>query len=96
LLELRKRNDALKNSLESFPIFIPGAEEKNMLAFYRASKEHTVLVFINMSKEQQSLSFDTSNLQGNYINVFTGENVWLNKGGQVTLDAAGFVLLEKI
>lgn len=95
LLQLRKENEALKNGLESFPVFIAGAAEKNMLVFYRKSGKDIVLVFLNMSKEKQQLSFDTSGIQGNYRNIFSGENFYLENGGWVELEPAGFLLAEK-
>lgn len=95
LLALRKRNAAITQGLQSFPIMISGAAEKNMLAFYRKANDAVVIVFINMSKEKQTLDFDTTELKGNYKNIFTGEDVWLNEAGTVELEPANFIVLEK-
>lgn len=95
LLALRKNNKAIAAGTDSFPVWIPGAEERNMLAFYRKTNDSTLLVFINMSKEKQNLSFDTGELKGNYCNVFNGENIWLNEGGWIALEPAAFVVAEK-
>ena len=96
LLQFRKTNKALRNGPETFPVFLPGAAEKNMLAFYRESDGDRVLVFINLSKDSQAFSFDTSLLQGTYQDIFSGETTWLNDGGQVSLGAAGFALLKSV
>ncbi|MBC7935139.1 MAG: 1,4-alpha-glucan branching protein [Rhizobacter sp.] len=96
LLALRKRSAAIAGGLVSFPVLIPGAAEKNMLAFYRKNIKDTLLVFINMSKEKQIFSFDTADLKGNYENIFTYEKVWLNDGGLVEIEAAGFIVLQGV
>lgn len=95
LLMLRKSNKAVSVGLNSVPVWMSGAEEKNILAFYRETDDSTLLVFINMSKEKQNLSFDTSELKGNYHNVFSGENIWLDDGGWIELEPAAFLVAEK-
>lgn len=96
LLLLRKNNPVFSAGLNSYPVFIPGAEEKNMLAFYRKANESMLLVFINMSKEKQRLGFDTHELKGSYRNVFSNENFWLNDGGFVELEPGEFLVAGKI
>lgn len=95
LLALRNRNNAIAGGLESFPVIVSGAAEKNMMGFYRKSHDAALLVFINMSKEKQHLAFDTAELKGNYKNIFTGETVLLDDGGTIELEPAAFVVLER-
>ncbi|RYY71472.1 MAG: hypothetical protein EOO13_03035 [Chitinophagaceae bacterium] len=95
LLHLRKRNDAISAGSDSYPVFLEGFREKNMLAYYRIKGNSAVLVFINLSKEKQTLSFDTEGFSGNYIDIFSGERVWLHAAGTIALEPAGFLLLEK-
>lgn len=96
LLGLRKRSKVIAEGIQSFPVMINGAVEKNLLAFHRTFASETLLVFINMSKEKQVLQFDTTNIKGNYVNIFTTENLWLNDGGLLEIDPANFIVLEKI
>lgn len=96
LLQLRKRNNAIKQGVQSFPVMIGGAAEKNMLAFYRKANDAAVIVCINMSNEKQILAFDTGELKGHYRNIFTEHHTWLDDGGTVELEQGAFAVLEKL
>ena len=48
-----------------------------------------------MGKEPVKYYFSTDGLTGTYRNVFTGETVFLNEGGSIALEPAGFVVIEK-
>ena len=95
LLALRKRNAAIAGGLQSFPQFINGAAEQEILGFYRIMGESKVLVLLNMGKEKKQMFFNNDNIIGSYKNIFTGGEVLVNVGGFVELEPAGFVLLEK-
>lgn len=95
LLQLRKSNKAISAGMESLPVMVNGATEMNVLAFYRTFEEHTVIVLLNMGKEPVQYYFSTDGLTGAYRNIFTGEDVFLNEGGSIALEPAGFMVIEK-
>jgi glycosidase len=95
LLKLRTSNKALSSGQHSFPVLLDGATELPVLAFYRKYEESTVIIFLNMSKEPVQYYFSTEGLMGTYRNIFTDEFVFLNEGGSVQLEAAGFLVVEK-
>lgn len=95
MLHLRKSSKAISAGIKSLPVMVNGATEMNVLAFYRSFEDQMVIVFLNMSKEPVQYYFSTDGLAGAYRNIFTGETVFLNDGGSIELEAAGFMVIEK-
>lgn len=75
------------------PLFMPGAIEKNMLAFYRQNNEALLIVLINMGNNLQHYTIEDAGLQGPYTNVFTGNKVELHSNYTINLAAGEWVLL---
>jgi len=94
LLHLRKSCNAINSNIESFLKWIPGANEKELLAFYRKRANSLLIVAINLSKANQECSINMPELNGHYKNVFTNEKLWLNEIITIELNAGGFVVLQ--
>ncbi len=95
LLNLRKTNKALAAGVKSHPVLIEGAAQKELLAFYRKYDDDMVFVFLNMCKQPVQFSFNTTDVKGNYKNIFTGEEVCFGDEAKMELEVGGFVVLEK-
>lgn len=94
LLQLRKSSKAISEGNSSLPVFIEGAAQKNIIAFYRRMDEAVLLVFINMSEKDCEFHFSTEHIRGHYSNVFSGDTIYLGDGGIIELEPAGFVVLQ--
>ncbi|MFT3981833.1 MAG: alpha-amylase family glycosyl hydrolase [Ferruginibacter sp.] len=94
LLELRKNCAAIGSDPESFPQWIPGTREKELIAFYRSRGSSVLITAINMSKEKQVFSASIPELNGMYTNIFTGKEIWLNEDIVMELEAGEFAVLQ--
>ena len=96
LLHLRKTNPAISAGVNSLPVFVTGLTPGNVIAFYRAFNDNRVLVLLNMTNEPINYQFDTTDLEGEYENIFTGESMVLSGQYTVPLAAAAFVVMQKL
>lgn len=80
LLVLKERNRALWNGNEGGPMeVLPVAADSLVLAFTREKDNDRVLCIFNMSKEKQEIKLKHFPYPGNYADVFTGDEVVLQK-----------------
>ena len=59
------------------------------------SEDEEVLCIINFNKVTASENIDLNGLQGNYRDVFLGEQITLNNSFYIEKEAGGFCILEK-
>jgi glycosidase len=83
LLTIRKRNKALQ---ESASVIILPANHKDTLVFLCRRQQDRVLVLINFSKEKATLHFNHPAVQGEYHDLFTGEEVIIPREKTVTFE----------
>lgn len=81
LLTIRKKNQALQ---ESASVLILASHHPDVLAFICRRKQDKVLVLLNFSKESATFHFDHPAVQGEYHNLFTGEQVIIPRKNEFT------------
>ena len=95
LLALRKRNPVFIN-LKAADIYIDELLiAKNIFYMLVKSEDEEVLCIINFNKVTASENIDLNGLQGNYRDVFLGEQITLNNSFYFEKEAGGFCILEK-
>lgn len=69
--------------------------DKNLLAFSYAKDEKAVMIFLNFDKEAVSGNFMNEKLKGNYRNVFSGEEMYMDDIIKIELKPGEYLLIEK-
>ncbi len=96
VFHLKKENKALWNgSSGGRPIRIHSNNEQAVFAFVREKENDKVFVILNLSNQTQSIIFQDSIIEGNFINVFTSDTVLLNKDEQFVLQPWGYKVFVK-
>jgi alpha-amylase len=95
LLQFRKNNEALFLNKSAAPLYLNGEMGKNVLAFCKKSGESTALVLINMHDNAVDYHFSTEGLEGSYTNIFSGEVIVIEGEASFTMEAGGYVVLER-
>ncbi|MCF6170141.1 MAG: alpha-amylase [Bacteroidales bacterium] len=96
LNKLKHNNKALWNGTAGGEMLrIGGGVNPNVFAFYRLKQGNIVASFLNLSPGKQSITFDQSQIEGDYTDVFSGKKVSLRKGHKFTLKPWGYLVLTK-
>ncbi len=94
LLTLRSKSKAIAAGKFSRPVFIEGAIQKKVIAFYRRMDSSVIIVLINMDDKDVEFHFSTEHIHGHYTNVFSGEKQYLGEGGIVDLTPGEYLVLS--
>lgn len=95
LLELKHKNEALWNgAFGGEPVRLP-TDNQNVFAFKREKNGESVIVVINLSNQNQSVKVNTTNLSGEYANIFGNSTVTVSEDMETTLNPWGYVVLSK-
>ncbi len=70
--------------------------DKNILAFSYTKEEKSILVFLNFDKEKVASNFISEKCKGNYKNVFSNENMYIDDVIKIELEPGEYLLLENI
>lgn len=96
LLSLRKNNPALRaGDPQTQTKWIPTTEAPNLLAYRRKYQDREVLVFLNLGKEAVQFNIQPGEVDGSYLNVFTGESANLHEKTELQIPAWGYLVFEK-
>jgi alpha-amylase len=69
--------------------------DDKIMAYERVNGNKAVLVMLNLTKDKQSFSLQNDPVQGDYKNVFGGNQQSFVAGQQLELPAWGYLVLEK-
>lgn len=94
LMDLRSSSKVIAAGRLSAPVFIEGASQKKVIAFYRRTDEAVLLVLINMDDKEVEFHFSTEHIHGHYTNIFSGETQYLGDGGIITLTPGDYLVLS--
>jgi glycosidase len=91
LIKLKKENKALWNgdyggTMDS----IKTHKERKVFAYYREKDENRVIVFLNLSKKNVSIKTKVRNLEGEYIDYFSGQKTILPLADSLRLEPWGY------
>jgi len=96
LNHLKTNNKALWNgSSGGEMVRIGGGKNPDVFAFYREKDGNIVVSILNLSKEKQTLVFDQNAIEGNYSNVFSGQEINLKTGLEISLKPWEYLVLTK-
>lgn len=86
LLNLHLNNKALWNGDKGGEVeFITSSDSTGIIAYSRVMEENKVVVLLNLSADTRESKLTGDNLEGNYTELFTEENVSFNKSETFTL-----------
>jgi glycosidase len=96
LLTLKKLNPAIWNGDFGGPLhFISTASDTDFLVFSRKQGKKQVVVFINLSNKPIEIPYNSTEIQGKYIDLFSGKKTKLTTTGKQSLDAWGYLVFYK-
>ncbi|RYY61706.1 MAG: 1,4-alpha-glucan branching protein [Chitinophagaceae bacterium] len=97
LLSLHSMNPALRGGdANAKTIRIRNSDGHNVMAYLRKNGDREVFVLLNMSPHSGiSVQLDDEHLSGSYRDVFSGEQVEINKGKLMSLGAWQYRVFEK-
>ena len=96
LIKLKKGNTALWNGDFGGPMIkISTNKDNKIFAFYREKGENRVVVFLNLTKKNVSFKPDLKNLDGEYMEYFTGDRTTFPLSVNLTLDPWGYKVFIK-
>ena len=96
LITLKKENPALWNGEFGGPMKrIKTSKDRKVFAFSREKDENTIVTFLNLSKHPVKIKPSMKDLKGDYMNVFTGEEVSLPLADSLKMDAWEYLVLVK-
>lgn len=96
LLGLHRTHPALRAGDPSVRLFrLDTTDNLSVFAFLRKKEEREILVLLNLSVETVSIHVKGSFLQGNYRNVFTGEQSSITADTVFKIEPWGYRVLEK-
>jgi glycosidase len=97
LITLKKRNKALWNGEEGGPVNrISSSRDSAVFAFTRQKDDQKVLVILNLSAKPQVIKLKSSDLKGNYNEVFTNKKQVFEEEVELNLKPWEYLLFEKI
>ncbi|HEV8081139.1 MAG TPA: alpha-amylase family glycosyl hydrolase [Chitinophagaceae bacterium] len=96
LLHLRKTNAALRAGDKKVITHILSDEDENeIFAFLRNNNNDEVIIILNLSPENTACNIINELLKGRYRDVFTGEDLVLNKEVDIQMKPWDYLVLEK-
>ncbi len=95
LLELKHKNEALWNGAFGGEPVRLSTDNQNVFAFKREKNGESVIVVVNLSGQNQSAKVNTTNLSGEYANIFGNSTVTVSEDMETTLNPWGYVVLSK-
>ena len=97
LLDLKKRNPALRAADPAVSTFkISTSEDNSILAYIRKNKNDEVLVFLNLSGEKTGVEINDENISGPYTNVFNKTENDLTANRFFEMQPWEFLVFEKL
>ncbi|MFA9390793.1 MAG: alpha-amylase family glycosyl hydrolase [Prolixibacteraceae bacterium] len=94
LVDLKLNNQALWNGNAGAPIhFFHMAKENNLIAFGRESENNKVVAIFNLSDKPLSNAVTCKMMDGNYSNVFNGEDFTYTQNQEIALKAWEYLIL---
>lgn len=96
LISLKKRNKALWNGEEGGPVNrISSSKDSAVFVFTRQKDDQKVLVILNLSAKQQTIKLNSSELKGDYREVFTGRKQSFEEKRELNLKPWEYWVFEK-
>ena len=97
LLELRKRNPALRtNDPAVVTHFIITSADKSIMAYLRKNENDEILVLLNLCKEKTDFVIKDQLIDGSFMNVFSNTENYLTVGTSVEMQPWEFLVYEKM
>ena len=95
LFHLKKTNKALWNGRsDNFLLRILSSNNSRVFAFIREYEDDRIFAAFNLWNSELNVFLSGEDFTGTYTNVFTGEEVILEKGASINLPPYGYVLYE--
>ncbi len=96
LNQLKNDNPALWNGKHGGPLtIIENTLPDNVFSFYRENDGNKVVVLVNLSTSEQNFELKGRRFSGDYVNVFTGEDLSLAPNQEFTFSAWEYMVLVK-
>jgi alpha-amylase len=96
LVSLKKQNKALWNGDFGAPMIkINTNKDNKIFAFFREKGENRVVVFLNLSKKKVAIKPELKNIEGEYIEYFTGTKTVLPLSDSLSFDPWSYKVLVK-
>jgi len=95
LNKLKATNKALNNGVYGGKLMRINSNNDNVYAFSREAQGDKIVAIFNLSKEKVKVTLSSDKLEGNYKNVFTGEDYKTLKSTSLDLEAWEYIVLEK-
>ena len=96
LYALRNRYGAVSAFTYDQQKLLPDGFDKNMLAFSSVKNEAAILVFINLGEHETEQNYIVENISGQFSNIFTGEELHIDRSILIKLKRAEYAVFEKI
>jgi alpha-amylase len=96
LYSLRSRYGAVSEFTYDQQKLLPDGFNKNMLAFSSKKNEAAMLVFINLGKYETVQNYIVENISGKFRNIFTDEELLIDRNILIKLKSAEYAVFEKI
>lgn len=96
LYALRSRYEAVSDFAFDEQKLLPDGFSKNLLAFSSVKNEGAILVFINLGKFYSEQNYIVENIAGRFRNIFTNEEVEIDRSMLIKLKSADFAVYEKV
>jgi 1,4-alpha-glucan branching enzyme len=97
LISLKKRNKALWNGEEAGQVNrISSSRDSAVFAFTRQKDDQKVLVVLNLSAKPRGIKLKSSELKGNYNEVFTNKKQAFEEQAELSLKPWEYLVFEKI
>lgn len=96
LISLKKQNKALWNGDFGGPMVKFSTNKDNKIfAFYREKDENRVVVILNLSKKRVAVKPDLKNIEGDYIEYFSGTKIVLPLNDSLKFEPWSYKVLVK-
>lgn len=95
LLSLRQSNKAIMAFGTNELQLLNDGTEKHLLAYSAKVKGHALFVCMNLGTYPSEQNFIAENLQGSFRNIFTGEEINIDRSISVNLQRGEFIVLSK-
>ncbi|MBT7316566.1 MAG: hypothetical protein HN850_05085, partial [Lentimicrobiaceae bacterium] len=66
-----------------------------VFAFYREADNNNVISILNLSNKPQSFEFESSNINGDYMDAIKGETITIQGKTVINMDAWDYLVLVK-
>ena len=95
LIQIKKKNKALWNGTSGGKLVrINSSDDENVFAFVREKDENKIFAVFNFSGENQNVTVEGDKFVGEFINVFSGEEVKFLAKEKLELEPWGYFVFE--